>query len=91
MRNSKNLIRHELIGLNAEIKDSDNASQIGLKGKVIDEKMNILVIRTKNGDKTVEKKSVEITFFIDEKKVAIDGKQLVSRPEDRIKKKIKKW
>ncbi|MFQ5887627.1 MAG: ribonuclease P protein subunit, partial [Candidatus Hydrothermarchaeales archaeon] len=37
----KNLVRHELIGLETEVVDSTNHSLVGLKGTVVDETQNI--------------------------------------------------
>jgi ribonuclease P protein subunit POP4 len=88
----QNLVRHELIGLEVEIKDSKNPSQVGLKGKVIDETYSILEIESKKGEKNIPK---DITIFIfklpNGTKVQVDGKVLIGRPEDRIKKKLPRW
>ncbi len=88
----RNLVRHELIGLAVEIKDSKNKSQIGLKGKVVGETYSTLRIETDKGEKTIPK---DIAIFIfklpNGTKVQVDGKVLISRPEDRIKKKLPRW
>jgi len=88
----KNLVRHELIGLDVKIKESKNRSQVGLKGKVIGETYSTLRIETKKGEKTIPK---DITIFIftlpNGTKVQVDGKVLIGRPEDRIKKKLARW
>ena len=91
MRNAKNLVQHELIGLDCEIIESSNPSNIRLKGKLIDERMNIFLLRTKIGDKKIQKKNTKIKFFLGDKEVTIDGNIIITRPEDRIKKKFKKW
>jgi ribonuclease P protein subunit POP4 len=44
-----NLIHHEIIGLETEVVDSSNFSQIGIKGKVIDETKNTLSIQLEKG------------------------------------------
>ena len=88
----QNLVRHELIGLKVKIKQSKNKSQIGLRGRVIDETYKILKIETNKGEKSIPK---DITIFIftlpNGTKVQVDGKVLVGRPEDRIKKKLPRW
>ncbi len=84
--NPVNLLRHELIGLKIEIIDSKNKSLIGLKGKIIDETKNIILIKQDNKIKRIIKNQVTMKIYLDNKKVEIDGKLLVSRPEDRIKK-----
>lgn len=89
---SRNLVRHELIGLKVRVKKSTNKSQEGLQGTVIDETYNTIKIETNRKEKTVVK---NITIFIftlpNGKRVEVDGKLLVSRPEDRIKKKFPRW
>jgi len=88
----KNLVRHELIGLKVKVIKSTNPSQIGLKGKVVDETRQMLIIETNKGEKKIEKKSAVFVFELPTgKKVEVDGKILVARPEDRIKKKLPKW
>jgi ribonuclease P protein subunit POP4 len=88
----KNLIRHELIGLQAEVAESSNKFNIGIKGMVVDETKNILVIETADGLKKIQKKGAEFIFTIPEgKKVKVNGTKIIARPEERIKLKVKKW
>jgi len=92
MITEKNLVRHELIGLEVGVKKSTNKSQIGIKGRVVDETYNMLVIETKKGEKKVEKKSCVFIFKLPNgKKVEVEGWVLVGRPEDRIKKKFPRF
>jgi ribonuclease P protein subunit POP4 len=92
MINERNLVRHELIGLEVEVKNSANKSQIGIKGRVVDETYKMLVIETKKGEKMIEKKSSVFIFKLPNgKKVEVEGWVLVGRPEDRIKKKLPKF
>ena len=92
MITEKNLVKHELIGLNVEICKSTNKDQIGINGNIIDETRNMLIIETKNGTKFVEKKNCVFIFSLQNQiKVEVNGEILVARPEDRIKKKFKKW
>jgi len=91
-RNPKNLVRHELIGLDVEVVESRNKSQIGIKGKVVDETKHMLVIETKSGDKKIEKKSAVFLFRLPTgEKVRVEGWVIEGRPEDRIKKKLPRW
>ena len=39
-----------LIGKKVEVKDSRNPSLIGIKGEIVDETKNMLVIRTEKGE-----------------------------------------
>jgi len=89
----QNLVRHELIGLVVKIAQSTDPTQKGLKGKVIDETYNTLKIETKQGKEKIIPKSNSIFIFTlpNGVKVEVDGKLLIGRPEDRIKKKIARW
>ena len=92
MISSKNLIYHELIGLNVEIIDSSAESLIGIKGKVIDETKKTLMIETSDKNEKLVAKDVSIFQFEvpDGTYLEVDGRILLSRPEDRIKKRYKK-
>ena len=87
MRTKENLHQHELIGLKVEVENSSNKDLIGIKGTVADETRNMLVIDS-NGLKDIPK--ADCTFRFPEYKVLIEGKIIVSRPEDRIKKRFEK-
>jgi len=88
----QNLVRHEFCGLVISVVKSTDSTQKGLKGKVIDETYKTLKIDTKKGEKMVIKENCVFVFTLpDKRKVEVDGKLLVSRPEDRIKKKFPKW
>lgn len=89
----QNIIRHELIGLDVEIIKSTNPSLIGIQGRVIDETRNTLVVEKSNGKEIVIPKDIAIFRFQLKNnelvKVDVDGKLLIGRPEDRLKRKIK--
>jgi len=73
----------ELIGLDVEITKSTRRELIGLRGKVIDETLNTFVIETSDKERTVPKKFCVFRFGGEH---TIDGRNLLYRPEDRIKK-----
>jgi ribonuclease P protein subunit POP4 len=83
--------RHEFIGLECEVVESTNKSQRGLKGKIVNETQKTIVLETKKGKKVIQKKGA--VFRVKWKKYCIDieGDFIFGRPEDRIKKKFKKW
>lgn len=91
MRTPSNILRHELIGLPCEIAGSKNKSQTGLSGKIVDETMKTIVMDVQGRRKVVEKKGTTFRVALGGKRVEIDGNYIMSRPEDRIKKKIQKW
>ena len=84
--NANNVVRHELIGLTAEVVKSRNSA--GLKGKIVDESYKTLVINCRR----VFKDAVTITLTLPSKeRVEVEGNLLVARPWDRIKKKLPKF
>lgn len=91
MRITPEILRGELIGLQAKVVGSRNPSCIGISGRVIDETRNTLVITHDDEDKTVVKDGSIFHFkFPDGTVVQIDGNAVVGRPEDRVKRKIRR-
>ena len=95
---TNNIVRHELIGLRAYVEKSTDKSLEKMSGKVVDESYNILKIEgKKRGEKKPKEKSIpkRNSIFIfalpNGVKVEVNGRLLVGRPEDRIKKKFDKW
>jgi len=88
----RNIFRHELIGLKVKVAESSHKGFKGLKGKVIDETKNTLKIELEDGKEIIVPKNVTIFHFKlpDGQIVEIDGRIIVGRPEERIKKKFKK-
>ena len=88
----KNLIRHELIGLKVKIFESTDPTLKGRSGRVVDESYNMLKIETRKKEIAVPKANCVFIFTLPNKiKVKVDGKLLIGRPEDRIKKKLPRW
>ncbi len=88
----ENLVRHELIGLACRVSDSTNKALIGLEGRVTDESRQTLTLEAENREKTLAKDQCLFSFRIPSGKwVRVEGRLLVARPEDRIKKKFKSW
>ena len=89
MQKTRDIPRLELIGKELEVIDADNPTLIGIKGKVIDETKNMLIIETNNETKKLVKKQVTIKVKIEDKEIIIKGEILQGRPEERLKKKIR--
>jgi len=89
----ENIVRHELIGLKVKIAKCTDPVQKGLNGEVIDESYKTLKIESKDKKEKIIPKSNCIFIFTlpNQVKVEVDGKLLIGRPEDRIKKKIARW
>ncbi|MCJ7731380.1 ribonuclease P protein subunit [Candidatus Bathyarchaeota archaeon] len=66
-----------------------NPANVLLRGRVIDETMKTLVIRGK-GTHRIAKKDAIFKFNLDGVTVKVEGKALMGRPEDQVKKQIKK-
>lgn len=84
--NLKDFLRHELIGLKMEVINSKNKNLIGIKGVIIDETRNTLVIKNDAKVLTLLKEQVTLKIFKDNHEIKVNGELLVGRPEDRIKK-----
>lgn len=82
-----NLTRHELIGLEARLSGANNRCQRNIKGRIVDETRNTLKITQKGVDKTIAKGEASFIFNLDGTLVEVEGKTLIGRPEDRVKKK----
>jgi ribonuclease P protein subunit POP4 len=89
-----NLIFHELIGLVTEVVDSTNPNMIDIRGKVVDETRNTLIVETEsNREKMVPKADTTFVFHLPVrsadkytiKHVRVNGTLLLSQPENRIK------
>ena len=81
------IVQHEFIGLEAKVVKSSNPDLVGITGKVVDETRNTFTI-SHNGEKKVIIKDTTIFEFVmpDGTVVEIDGKVIMGRPEDRLKK-----
>jgi len=79
-----------LIGLSADIKDASHPGY-RVSGIIVDETKNTIQIETKALKKKILPKNCVVLNLVldDESIVSIDGKLLLGRPEERIKKKYK--
>jgi len=85
MISSRNVLRHELIGLDVLVSGAKNPGQKGLSGRIIDETRNLLVIETPKGIRRVTKMHGIFRVSLPSSElVEIDGSVLVSAPEKRI-------
>jgi ribonuclease P protein subunit POP4 len=86
----RNILRHELIGLEARVIRDSNPSNVFISGKVIDETRNTLVIRHGEKAKRIAKKDAVFLLRLPGRDVEVEGRALVGRPEDRVKRKLKR-
>jgi len=79
------------IGLNAKVTKSSNPEYVSINGKVIDETRNTLVLLHEEKEKSIIKDVAVFQFTLpDGTVVEIEGKSIVGRPENRVKKKVKR-
>ncbi|MCX6644453.1 MAG: ribonuclease P protein subunit [Candidatus Bathyarchaeota archaeon] len=91
MKVTPEIIRYEFIGTEGKVARSPHEGYVGLGGKVVSETKNTFTFLLKGKEKSVIKESAVFNFkFEDGTVVEIDGKLLVGRSEDRVKKSIKR-
>jgi ribonuclease P protein subunit POP4 len=89
----QNIFRHEFVGLQVEVAASSHEGYRGINGRVVDETKNTIKIEDVEGnEKIIPKKAVVFEFTLpDGVKVEVNGKVIAMRPENRIKKRYKKY
>ena len=91
MKVTTDIIRGEFVGTEAKIVKSPHKGYVGLHGEVVDETKNTFTITHRGKAKSIIKDQAILNFkFPDGTIVEIDGKLLVGRPEDRLKKTVKR-
>ncbi|MEK6939319.1 MAG: ribonuclease P protein subunit [Nanoarchaeota archaeon] len=80
----KEIFPHELIGETIEVVSSKNKSNLGIKGKIIDETKETITVAQDNGKEVVLMKQI-ITFKLVNSGKIISGEVIARRPEDRLK------
>jgi len=91
MKVTPDIIRYEFIGAEGKVVRSLHACYVGLGGKVVGETKNTFTFLKKGQAKNVIKEFSVFNFTFDDGTVVdIDGKLLVGRSEDRLKKSIKR-
>ncbi len=88
----RNILRHELIGLEVEVVDDSNPYNIGVSGRVVDETRNTLLIDDGVRERRIAKGYATFRFKLpDGTLVEVEGSKLVGRPEDRVKRRVRGW
>ncbi|GCC11027.1 MAG TPA: ribonuclease P protein subunit [Euryarchaeota archaeon] len=85
MRTHNNIVKHELIGLTCTVVESGNPTIIGLTGTVVYETRNMLHIDVEGQLKKIPKEHSIFLFKIEDDEVKVEGRKILARPEDRIK------
>lgn len=91
MKVTSDIIREEFIGTEGAISSSSHSGYLGIQGNVVGETKNTFLIEQAGKMKSVIKDQAIFQFqFSDGTVVEIDGKLLVGKPEDRLKKTTKR-
>lgn len=80
-----NIHAHELIGLETKIIDSSDNNLIDKRGRIVYETKNMLWLERKDAIKKIPKSIVRLEVIIDNVRCIIEGKRIIGRPEDRIR------
>ncbi|MEM0155513.1 MAG: ribonuclease P protein subunit [Thermoplasmataceae archaeon] len=75
----------EFIGVRASVKLSSNPTLVNRSGIIVDETKKTLTINNGNRDLVIPKEICLFEMQYGEKKITIAGKNILFRPEDRIK------
>ena len=86
MNQNIHLNKDEFIGKHVTIIQCKDPTWVNKSGIIVDETKNTFLIERKNLTKRIAKKIATFEFTYHQKKIAVNGKQLTYRPEDRIKK-----
>ena len=84
MINIDTISRHELIGLDTEVIESNNLQLVGLNGRVINETKSMLTINTKKGKKMIPKLTSNLKFFSKGESFLVNGSSIAKRPFERL-------
>ena len=91
MITAQNITAHEWIGLKVKVSKSTDPTLQGLEGIVRDETMNTFAIEANGKLRQVQKQGTTFRAELPTEKVEVDGSLLRFRPEDRVKKGLRKW
>ena len=85
------ILQYEFIGLKVRVVRCSNPSCVGISGRVVDETRNTFLIEQDGERKRVIKDISTFHFYFpDGTVVEIDGKAIVGRPENRVKRRVRR-
>ena len=91
MITAQNITAHEWIGLKVKVSKSTDPTLQGLEGIVRDETMNTFTIEANAKLRQVQKQKTTFRAELSTENVEVNGSLLRFRPEDRVKKGLRKW
>ena len=81
--------RHEFIGLDTKVLNSNNLQVVGLNGTIINETKSMFTINTEKGIKMIPKSTNDWRFSINNQNMTVKGSTITKRPFERIG--VKVW
>ena len=91
MITAQNITAHEWIGLKVRIAKTTDPKLQGVEGIIRDETMNTFTIETDGRLRQVQKQKTIFRAELPSENVEVDGSLLRFRPDDRVKKGLRKW
>ena len=91
MITGQNLSAHEWIGLHVKIINATDHAQQDLEGIIRDETMNTITLDTKGKLVQIQKQGTTFSADLTSERAEIDTSLLRFRPEDRVKRGLRKW
>ncbi|MHA1959727.1 MAG: ribonuclease P protein component 1 [Candidatus Thorarchaeota archaeon] len=87
-----NLTRHEFMGLSAHVVASTDPSLVCRRGVIVDESKEMIHLNTARGPVRAAKQTCVFDMTLpDGTVVRVDGHNLRGRPEERLKKRLRRW
>ena len=88
----QNILRHELIGLSVSVLRAKDSAMRGVRGVVVDETRNMLMVNSRRRKVMIAKNIATFRFNLPGGvRVDVDGERLVSKPENRMKTRVRRW
>ena len=85
------IVQNEFIGLETKVIKCSNPNVLGIAGRVVNETRNTFTILQDIEEKVVIKDTSIFNFVLPDRTVVeIEGKVLIGRSEDRVKKRIRR-
>ncbi|MEM7822692.1 MAG: ribonuclease P protein subunit [Candidatus Aenigmatarchaeota archaeon] len=88
--NIEKIAKTEFIGMSIKVVESTNPQWVGIEGRIVDETKNMFSIDVKGKIIKIPKENCVFEFKAGKRWIKINGKVLLIRPEDRIKKRFLK-
>ena len=91
MITSRNILQHEIIGLDAEITESRDMGLVGMSGRILDETRQTVTLLHKNQRVMVPKNVAVFQLVLPNGEIVqVHGVMLLGRPEDRVKSRMER-